>query len=80
MTDKALPIAPNNNANIMFPCGGIADSYCCSPDGLPCSCEASNVTLGASSSDVSLIASSESAVSTTAWGSQVLPSSAPIST
>ena len=76
VTDKVLPIAPGSQANLMFQCGVQTDSYCCSHYGrTPCSCEDGNFTLGASSSDVSSIASIVSAVSTTASGSQVLPSS-----
>lgn len=73
VTDRVSAIAPGNNANIMYRCGDQTDSYCCSPDGSPCSCESGNITLGASSSDVSSIASIASAVSTVVSGSQVLP-------
>ena len=75
-TDRVLAIAPSNRAGVMFQCGGSTDSYCCSPDSSPCSCELDNITLAASSGDVSLIAIIGSAASTTAPETQSVPSPA----
>lgn len=80
VTDRASAIAPVNKVTLMWQCGDQTDSYCCSPDGSPCSCEPGNITLGASSRDVSPIASIASAVSTVVSGSQVLPVSVPSGT
>ena len=73
VTDRVSAIAPANKAPLMSQCGDQTDSYCCSLNGLPCSCESGNITLGASSSDVSSIAFIPSAVSTVISESQVLP-------
>ena len=41
----------------MYRCDGITDSYCCSEDNFPCSCEISNVTLAPLYKGVSSIGS-----------------------
>ena len=76
MTNKILAIAPSNKFARMYPCGGPTDSYCCSLDGSPCSCESGNITLAASSSNVSLIAFIPPAASLTSLGSQPVLNSA----
>lgn len=80
VADRVSAIAPANRAPLMFQCVAQTDSYCCSLDKSPCSCESGNITLGASSSDVSSIASIASAVSTVVSESQVLPVSVPSGT
>lgn len=68
-------LAPSDKAGVMFQCGFLTDSYCCSPDGSPCSCENDNVTLAAASSDVYSIAYIPSSISATASEISVLPPS-----
>lgn len=80
MTDKLVIIAPGDKSAWMFQCGDASDSYCCSPDGSPCSCETGNITLAASLSDVSSIGIISSAVSTTASDTYIVPSFATTST
>ena len=81
VTDKLVGVANANEGGIMFQCGSQTDSYCCSPNDTPCSCETKNITLAASLSDVSSIAFiEEPAVSTTAFEPQVASSSATSST
>lgn len=74
VTDKFVAIASANKGGIMFQCGFQTDSYCCSPDDTPCSCETNNITLAASLSDVSSIAFiEEPAASTATSETQVVP-------
>lgn len=83
VTDKVMTIAPSNEAGFMFQCGYSTDSYCCSSDGSPCSCENDNITLASSISDVSSINFIPSAASTTTdmtFETQVMTSSVTKST
>ena len=57
VTDKTIAIAPSDDAGLMYRCSGIKDSYCCSEDSKPCSCEISNVTLAPLYKGVSSIGS-----------------------
>ena len=76
ITNKILAaVAPSDKAGIMFQCGFPTDSYCCSPDGSPCSCENGNVTLAAASSDVYSIAYIPSTILATASEILVVPPS-----
>ena len=56
MTDKITATAPGNKAGLMYQCKGQTDSYCCSEDHNPCSCENGNVTLAPLAKVVSSIA------------------------
>ena len=56
MTYKIIATVPSNKAGLMYPCKGQTDSYCCSEDNYPCSCETGNVTLAPLAKDVSSIA------------------------
>ena len=73
-TDKVLAaIAPSNKAGVMFQCGLLTDSYCCSPSGAPCSCENGNVTLAAAVSDVYSIAYIPSSIPASVSETVVVP-------